>query len=44
MTAIEYKEFLIDNILEFQTKNQWTRDELAKKSIRVLEIIHDYVE
>lgn len=40
----EYKEFLIKSILDFQTRNQHTREELEKKSIRVLEIIHDHVQ
>lgn len=39
----EYKEFLIESILDFQTRNQYTREELEKKTIRVLEIIHDHV-
>lgn len=43
MTNAEYKEFLINGILEFQTKEQFTIDELRKKSIRVLEKIYDNV-
>lgn len=39
-----YKEVLIDNILEWQTRNQFTKEELQKKSIRTLEIIHDNVD
>ena len=44
MTTKSYKNMLIDGILEFQTKSQWTRELLIKKSIRVLEIIYDNVE
>ena len=44
MTTKSYKNMLIDGILEFQTKNQWTRELLIKKSIRVLEIIYENVE
>jgi len=44
MTNKNYKSMLIDGIMEFQTKNQWTRDRLMKKSIRSLEIIYDNVE
>ena len=44
MSAKEYKEFLIENILDFQTKNQFTKEELEKKTIRVLERIHDTIE
>lgn len=40
----EYKEFLIESILDFQTSNQHTREELEKKTIRVLEIIYDHVQ
>ena len=43
MTNKEYKEMLINNILEWQTNNQFTREELEKKPIRVLERIHDNV-
>ncbi len=39
----EYKKMLIENILQWQTRNQFTREELEKKSIRSLEIIHDNV-
>ena len=44
MTNTEYKEMLISNILEWQTKNQFTKEELQKKPIRVLEVIHDNVD
>lgn len=44
MTRAEYKEMLIRNILEFQTRGQFTREELEKKTIRSLEIIHDNVD
>lgn len=40
----KYKRILIDGILEFQTRNQFTEEELKKKSIRTLEIIHDNVD
>lgn len=43
MDAKDYKKFLIDNILEWQTKGQFSRDELEKKSVRALEIIHDNI-
>lgn len=39
----EYKEFLIENILDFQTKNQFTREKLQKLTIRTLERIHDTI-
>ena len=44
MTNAEYKEMLISNILEWQTRNQFTKEELQKKPIRVLEVIHDNVD
>lgn len=43
MTNAEYKKMLIDNILEWQKNNQFTREELEQKPIRVLERIHDNV-
>ena len=43
MNNAEYKEMLISNILEWQTNNQFTREELEKKPIRVLERIHDNI-
>lgn len=43
MTNKEYKEMLINNILEWQKNNQFTREELMQKPIRVLERIHDNV-
>ncbi len=43
MTNVEYREMLIKNILSWQTNNQFTREELEKKNIRSLEIIHDNV-
>lgn len=39
-----YREMLIDGILEYQTRGQFTREELEKDSIRTLEIIYDNVE
>lgn len=44
MTNREYKMMLIDGILEFQTKEQFTRKDLEKKSIRILEKIYDNVD
>ena len=43
MTSVEYREFLIVGILEYQTNNGFTREELNKKPIRVLERIYDNV-
>lgn len=43
MNSAEYKELLIRNILLWQDDNRFTREELEKKSIRVLEIIHDSI-
>lgn len=44
MTNKEYKEMLINNIMEWQTRNQFTREQLEKKTIMALEIIHDNVD
>lgn len=44
MTKTEYREMLIKGILDYQTKGQFTEDELKKKPIRTLEIIYDNVE
>lgn len=44
MTAKGYREMLIDGILEYQTKGQFTREELEKKPIRTLERIYANVE
>ena len=44
MTNAEYRKMLIDGILEYQTREQFTRKELEKKPIRTLEIIYDNVE
>ena len=43
MNNAEYKEFLITNILEWQTNNQFTKEELSKMTIRTLERIHDNI-
>lgn len=43
MTNVDYKEMLINDILEWQTRNQYTREELQKKSIRALERIYDVI-
>lgn len=44
MSNTDYRKMLIDNILNWQTRNQFTRQELEKKPIRVLEIIHDNID
>lgn len=44
MTNKEYKDMLIENILNWQTRKQFNREELNKKTIRALEIIHDNVD
>ena len=41
--VMEYKKFLIENILAWQKNGQFTAEDLAKMSIRALEIIHDNV-
>ena len=43
MDMKDYKKFLIDNILSWQKRNQFSREELEKKSVRALEIIHDNI-
>ena len=43
MNILEYKEMLIEDILDFQTKNQFTREQLEKKNISALERIYDNV-
>lgn len=40
----EYKEFLINGILEFQTKGNLTREFLQKLSIGTLEKIYDHIQ
>lgn len=44
MTNKEYREMLIDGILDYQTHGQFTRAELEKKTIRTLERIYDNVD
>lgn len=44
MTNSDYRRMLIDGILKYQTKEQFTKEELEKKPIRTLEIIYDNVE
>lgn len=44
MTTAEYREFLINGIMEFQTRNQFTREELQKKRTEALERIYDNVD
>lgn len=43
MEAKDYKTFLINNILEWQTGAQFTREQLEEMTIRALEIIHDNI-
>ena len=43
MSNTEYRNFLIANILEWQTNNQFTKEELNKMTIRTLERIHDNI-
>lgn len=43
MNNQEYKQFLINNILEWQNQQQFKREDLEKMSIRALEIIHDNI-
>ncbi len=43
MNNQEYKQFLINNILEWQNQQQFKREDLEKMSIRALEIIFDNV-
>lgn len=44
METKDYKEFLIDGILEFQSESKFTKEALQNKSIRALEIIFDNVK
>lgn len=44
MNNAEYRAMLIANILERQTKKQFTREQLENKTIRSLEIIHDNID
>lgn len=44
MTAYEYKAWMIECILEWQTRNQFTREELETKGITALEWIFDNVD
>lgn len=44
MNNADYRKMLIDNILEWQTRAQFTREELEKKATRILETIHDNVD
>lgn len=43
MNNQDYKQFLINNILEWQNHQQFKREDLEKMSIRALEIIHDNI-
>ena len=44
MNNAEYRNFLINGIIEFQTDNIFTVEELKTKPIRVLERIYDNVQ
>lgn len=44
MSKKEYREFLINGILEFQTKGNLTKETLQKYSIRTLEKIYDHIQ
>lgn len=44
ITSRTYKDILIDDILDFQTRNRFTCEVLEKKSVRTLEIIYDNVD
>ena len=44
MTMKEYKDFLIDGILEFQKHGQFTKEKLQKKNIQTLERIYDNID
>ena len=44
MNNKEYRKMLIEGILDYQTKGQFTEEELNQKSTRTLEIIYDNVE
>lgn len=43
MTKKEYREYLIDGILDLQQDNQFTRESLEGKPIRTLERIYDNI-
>lgn len=43
MNNQEYKQFLINNILEWQKQSKFSREDLEKMSIRALEMIHDNI-
>lgn len=43
MTPQEYRRFLIAGILEMQTTEGWTEEQLRTRSTRALEIIYDNV-
>ena len=44
MTNMEYRQMLINDILVFQTRGQFTREQLEKKPTRTLEIIYDNID
>ena len=39
-----YKAMLIEDILQFQTRNQYTKEKLQAMGIRALERIYDYID
>ena len=44
MTNKEYKQWMIECILQWQSENTFTRESLEKKTTRALEIIFDNVK
>lgn len=44
MTQAEYKQWLIDEILQRKTNNNNSREQLQKFSVRTLEKLFDYVD
>lgn len=44
MTNEEYRKWLIEAIIEIQTRGQFKQEELERKPIRILERIYDNVE
>jgi len=44
MKWAEYKNMLIDGILEYQKHGQFTREQLQKKNIQALERIYDTID
>lgn len=44
MDITAYRDFLIKNILAWQTRGQFTAEELHRMPTRVLETIHDNID